>query len=456
MSALLTILATASIGVGAPDPVEADIVWIVSGEFCEPETVLPLPDNTLLVSNVCGFGEPGSGFLSLLSADGQVLDWRILEGLDAPLGMALLGDRLHVVDNNRVKIFGWPGYEPLETTALETSVANDIAVAPDGGVFVTDTAGHQVIELRPDGTQSVFTGEPQFKGANGIALHDSHLYIGGDRLWRVDLQSHSVETVGPEWLANIDGIEFESDGTLQVTPVGGPLVRYRSEQDIEILAGEGISSANHGYAANLNLALIPTGFDNTVIAISITSDDSQPGGEADTTTRWESASAAYSALEQFSGRWRGSGEGKWGTSSTVKVFSPVLDGKAMCRGGSSVYPVQERNPRGEVHKAHSLMALVEDGDKLALTEYDNEGYIAHYVLNLSSSRENESWVFELVSSENLPPDFRARLTLHSPRDDQFMEIFELDFNGDGYVTYLTNQLSRVSQDADGQGCLVEE
>jgi len=276
---MLAILASALIGVGAPDPLEADIAWIASGEFCEPETVLPLPDSTLLVSNVCGFGEPGSGFLTLLGADGKVLDWRILDGLDAPLGMALLGDRLHVVDSNRLKVFRWPGYEPLHTIALETSVANDVAVAPDGRIFVTDTAGHQVIELQPDGSQAILTGEPRFNGANGIALHDSHLYIGGERLWRVDLRDHSVETIGPEWLADIDGIEFEPDGTLQITPVGGPLVRYCSEQDIEILAGEGIGSANHGYAAKLNLALIPTGFDNTVIAIRIASDDSRSGGD---------------------------------------------------------------------------------------------------------------------------------------------------------------------------------
>jgi hypothetical protein len=38
-------------------------------------------------------------------------------------------------------------------------------------------------------------------------------------------------------------------------------------QDVEILAGEGISSANHGYSASLNLVLTPTGYDNSVIAI---------------------------------------------------------------------------------------------------------------------------------------------------------------------------------------------
>jgi hypothetical protein len=269
MNALLPVLAAAAILAQGPDPVDADIAWVASGKFCEPETVLPLPDNTLLVSNVCGIRERGNGFLSLLDAQGQALDWRIVDGLDAPLGMAIMGDRLHVVDNNRLKVFRWPGYELLETIDLETSVANDVAVAPDGVVYVSDTARHQVIQLLPDGTQSVFTGAAQFRGANGVELDKNSLYVGGERLWRVDLLSHSVETVGPEWLADIDGIEFEANGTLQVTPVGGPLVRYRNDKDIEVLAGEGISSANHGYAANLNLALIPTGFENTVIAIRI-------------------------------------------------------------------------------------------------------------------------------------------------------------------------------------------
>jgi hypothetical protein len=266
---LMTLLSTVVLSPAAPEPEAAEIAWVVSGEFCEPETVLPLPDDTLLVSNVCGFKEPGNGFLTLLGASGEVLDWRRLEGLDAPLGMALRDGRLYVVDGNRVKIFEWPGYEWLKSIELETTIANDVAIAPDGSLFVTDTSGHQVIRITPDGTQSVLTGKPQFVGANGVAVHRGSVYIGGNRLWRVDLETLEVETVGPEWLSDIDGIEFEADGTLQVTPVGGPLIRYRSGQAVEILAGEGISSANHGYSASLKLALIPTGYDNTVIAIHV-------------------------------------------------------------------------------------------------------------------------------------------------------------------------------------------
>lgn len=272
----LSFLVAVSLAAAAPAPRQADIVWVAIGEFCEPETVLPLPDDTLLVSNVCGFGEMGNGFLTLLNAGGEAINWRIVEGLDAPLGMAMLGDRLHVVDNNQIKIFRWPGYELLETVVLTTAVANDVAVAADGAMYITDTARDQVVKRALDGKQSVLIGDHAFDGANGIEIDGGVLYVGGKRLWRLDLESGVVATLGPEWLTDIDGIEVEADGMLQITPVAGPLIRYRSDDDIEILAGDGISSANHGYAASLKLALIPTGYDNTVIAIRIAGSPVQP------------------------------------------------------------------------------------------------------------------------------------------------------------------------------------
>lgn len=271
MNAVLLLLSAALFGAVPPGPIEADIAWIAQGEFCEPETVLPLPDNTFLVSNVCGFAEPGTGFLTLLDAEGAALDWRIVDKLDAPLGMALSGDRLHVIDRNRVKIFRWPGFELLETVQLETRVANDIAVAADGRFFITDSAEHRVVQRRPNGEFAAVSDGYHFANANGIALRENNLYVGGERLWRVDLESGTVTAIGPEWLTDIDGIEFEQDGTLQVTPVGGPVVRIPADEQTEIYAGEGISSANHGYSQALRLALVPTGYDNTVIAVHVPS-----------------------------------------------------------------------------------------------------------------------------------------------------------------------------------------
>ena len=271
MNPVLPLMSAALFGAVPPGPIEADIAWTAQGEFCEPETVLPLPDDTLLVSNVCGFAEPGTGFLTLLDAEGTALDWRIVDKLDAPLGMALSGNRVHVIDRNRVKIFHWPGFELLETVQLETRVANDIAVAPDGRFFISDSAQHRVFQRHPNGEFAAVSDGYHFANANGVALRDNNLYVGGERLWRVSIESGTVSTIGPTWLEDIDGIEFERDGTLQVTPVGGPIVRLQAEAQIEIYAGDGISSANHGYAPALQLALVPTGYDNTVIAVRVPS-----------------------------------------------------------------------------------------------------------------------------------------------------------------------------------------
>ena len=267
MPGVLPLLLAAQLASGMPEADQADIAWIAEGEFCDPETVLPLPDNTLLVSNVCVSRPESDGFLTLLDKDGKTIDWRIVDGLDAPLGMALHNGLLHVIDNNQIGIFRWPGYQPVSTIALETNVANDIAVGPDDSIYVTDTARGEVTVINPGLEQSVLTGQPQFPGANGIHIDNDDLYIGGERLWHVDLRDNAITTIGPEWLADIDGIEQEADGTLQITPVAGPLIRLDTE--IEILGGDGVSSANHGFAPELGLALIPTGYDNTVIAIRI-------------------------------------------------------------------------------------------------------------------------------------------------------------------------------------------
>jgi len=270
----IVLLLAAQLSAVMPEANQADIAWVAEGELCDPETVLALPDDTLLVSNMCISRGTGNGFLTLLASDGDVIDWRVVDGLDAPLGMTLVGDRLHIVDNNQVKILRWPGYETLATIALETAVANDIAVGWDDNIYVTDTARHEVVVISPELEQSILTGQAQFKGANGIHINGDDLYVGGERLWHVDLRDNTTTRIGPEWLADIDGIEREADGTLQITPVAGPLIRLATE--IEVLGGDGVSSANHGYAPNLGLALIPTGFDNTVIAIRVTSTGKRP------------------------------------------------------------------------------------------------------------------------------------------------------------------------------------
>ena len=178
--------------------------------------------------------------------------------------------RYLVVDANQVKIFAWPEFSPIKVISIDTKVANDIAIAPNGEPYVSDTAAGRVAKVFKDGASEVFQSNTEFRDANGMEFGpDGYLYVGGERLWRVDTETGETKTIGPEWLSDIDGIEFEPDGTIQIAPVGGALIRLQPDGSIEVLGGDGISSTNHGYAPSLGLALIPTGFDNTVVAIRV-------------------------------------------------------------------------------------------------------------------------------------------------------------------------------------------
>lgn len=266
------IFSTANAEYKGPAALDADVAWTVTGEFCEPETVLSLPDDTFLVSNVCGYSADGTGFLTHIDAAGVVTDWRIVDELDSPLGMAMLDDKLYVVDRNSVRTFTWPGFEPSGIIELSTRVANDLAVAEDGTIYISDSAAAAVTVVHPDGVSEVLDSGIDFTNANGLALDGDTLLIGGQRLWRYALQSGDVTTIGEAWLSDIDGIELEADGVLQAAPVGGPVVRLFADGRVQVLGGEGVSSANHGYSPTLGLVVVPTGFDNTVIALRIPAD----------------------------------------------------------------------------------------------------------------------------------------------------------------------------------------
>lgn len=252
-----------------PQVVPADVAWVAEQGFCEPETVLALPDDKLLVSNVCDFRSRGDGYLSLLNSDGEVLRARHVEGLDSPLGMAWRDGRVYVVDANQVRVFDWPVLSPAEVIRLPTRVANDIAVASDGTLYVTDSATHGVYRRSPDGTGDWMSSSGDFRFANGLHLQHDVLWVGGERLWRVSLADESVRTIGPPWLRDIDGIELEADGTLQVAIVGGPFLQLEDDGEIVLRADPRISSTNHAYLAGRRLAVIPTGYDNLIVAIRL-------------------------------------------------------------------------------------------------------------------------------------------------------------------------------------------
>lgn len=182
-------------GCGKPEPARAPEPVPVAAPAPEPLPVLPLapvppilvrgvgfesPESALydpgsdvyLVSNVNGgpAQADGNGFISRLAPDGSLLELAWIGsnagagGLDAPKGMALLGDKLYVADIQTLKSFDRRTGEPLAQVLIAgASFLNDVAAGPDGTLYVSDTGLAPIQGL----------AEPQKNGADAVYAIDA-------------------------------------------------------------------------------------------------------------------------------------------------------------------------------------------------------------------------------------------------------------------------------------------
>jgi outer membrane protein assembly factor BamB len=109
--------------------------------------------------------------------------------LHAPKGMGIKGDTLFVADVDEVRLFDRTTGAPLGSRPVRgATFLNDLAVGPDGTVYVTDSG------MRPDFTSS-----------------------GSDALWRFDAGGRPVRVAAGPDLGRPNGIVVDSADVLVVT-----------------------------------------------------------------------------------------------------------------------------------------------------------------------------------------------------------------------------------------------
>ena len=126
---------------------------------------------------------------------GEARDFsRPTDGLDAVLGLAVDARRrqLYAVSTNGFEDSAANGRRNLllrydlssgrvaeRFSSADAQQLNDVAIAPDGTIYVTDSAAHTLYRLKPGETALARFGEPgSLRGANGVAVApDGVVYV---------------------------------------------------------------------------------------------------------------------------------------------------------------------------------------------------------------------------------------------------------------------------------------
>lgn len=284
---------TGSAAAAATAPAAQERQVVREAGFSTPESVLhDTVADDYVVSNIHGspLEKDGNGFLSRLGADGRVKKLRWVDGaaegveLNAPKGMAIVGEQLYVADIDAVRVFERTTGKPVRSIDIPGAVfLNDVAAGEDGTVYVTDTgmrAGEKGFEpvpgtaavhrIAPDGTvDTVIRGE-ELTGPNGIVVDGNTLRVvtfRGNKLLRIEDGKIAETTELPA--GGLDGLVRRPDGTLYVSSWEANAVFGGQPGSIAQVAGELPSPADIGFDAKRNRVLVPLFQQNQVVFVPV-------------------------------------------------------------------------------------------------------------------------------------------------------------------------------------------
>jgi sugar lactone lactonase YvrE len=170
----------------------------VSG-FKTPESVrYDSAGDVFYVSNINGspVAKDNNGFISRMKPDGTIDSLELIAGgrdgvtLNAPKGLALVGDTLWVADIDAVRAFNvhtGAVVATVDLTSFHAVFLNDVCVGGDGAIYVTDTG------MKPSG--------------------DAMTHVAGaDRIFRIDAAHHATIALASDSLHWPNGITWDASG----------------------------------------------------------------------------------------------------------------------------------------------------------------------------------------------------------------------------------------------------
>ncbi len=284
---LTALLWTPSASVSADKPAEPRKLWTTEVVFQQPESVAyDAERGYMYVSNING--EPTErnevGFIARLDLEGNVESLGWVTGLNAPKGLDIWGDRLYVADiDTLVEIDLDSGDIIGRYRDADAEFLNDVAVAPDGTVYVSDMMADAIYRLR-DGSFERWLQTSELAGPNGLLVEEDSLIVGSwglitegfeteepGHLKMVSRDDGAVRSLGDgRPVGNLDGVQPDGHGNYYVTDwISGKLYRIRPSGDFDVVLELEQGLADHVFVEDENLLLLPLMMSGRVVAYRV-------------------------------------------------------------------------------------------------------------------------------------------------------------------------------------------
>ena len=263
-------------GTAPNTPAELPVRWEIRGVVQSPESVyLDEPSGFLFVSNVGDGGateKDGSGFISKMTPEGEMLEPRWVAGLNAPKGLRSHAGTLWVSDIDRLVGIDIARGEIRHTVEVEgAEFLNDVATDENGAVYVSDMLANRIYRYT-DGQLDVLAEGDHLESPNGLLVHGNRLVVAAwgsgirddfstetpGRLFSLSLDGADKKLITPEPSGNFDGLEAMGDkGYLVSDWIAGRVYRVHPDGTMSLLLQLPQGTADLGYLPDHNLLIVP-------------------------------------------------------------------------------------------------------------------------------------------------------------------------------------------------------
>jgi len=216
--------------------------WELDG-FVMPESIVASPtEDWLYVSNV---NQNDKGYISRITKDGKVDNYKWITGLNNPAGLALYQDKLYVGDGKELHIIDVKKGKLLSSiTSSDVVSLNDVVVSKSGQVFISDIAGGKIFSLNNNKLE-VWLQAPEIKHPNGLFIQDNQLVIADygaelsqtitannfGSMYAVDITNKSHYIIASAYkLGSLDGVASVHNGYLVSSNTTGELFLINSKE----------------------------------------------------------------------------------------------------------------------------------------------------------------------------------------------------------------------------------
>lgn len=234
-------------------------------ELTHCESAVYDKNNDVIYASLIGNRKPGDGSIATVGVDGKLINAQFVAGLNDPKGIAITKDKLYVSDVTELVEADLKTGKVLNTyTAEGIEFLNDVAIAPDGAIYVSDTRTSKIYRLDQEGNFDFWLADPKLDNPNGLLIQGDTMYVAswggapeGGRVSKFDINTKKITSV-TDIIGNLDGIRPYDKNHLIISDWrSGKVHLMNFDGTTQEVVTVGQSVGDIAYIKEKNLLLLP-------------------------------------------------------------------------------------------------------------------------------------------------------------------------------------------------------